>query len=54
MLDIHEDDVGLEWPCCGLEPMAKKEFLRLLVQKGDFTKAQGQDPWAERAAAPEL
>ena len=34
-----------------LELMAKKEFLKMsLVQKGDFIKAQGQDPWAERAA----
>ena len=23
---------------------------RSLVQKGDFTEAQGQEPWAERAA----
>ena len=31
--------------------MAKKEFLKMsLVQKGDFIKARGQDPWAERAA----
>ena len=31
--------------------MAKKEFLKKsLVQKGDFIKAWGQDPWAERAA----
>ena len=30
----------------GLEPMAKKEFLKMsLVQKGDFIKAGGQDPW---------
>ena len=35
----------------GLQPTAKKEFLRRsLVQKGDFTKARGQDPWAGRAA----
>ena len=28
----------------GLEPTAKKEFLRMfLVQKGDFIKARGQD-----------
>ena len=25
-----------------------------LVQKGDFMKAWGQDPWAGRAAAPGL
>ena len=31
--------------------MAKKVFLKTsLVQKGDFTKARGQDPWAGRAA----
>ena len=30
--------------------MAKKEFLKMsLVQKGDFVKAWGQDPWAGRA-----
>ena len=29
----------------------KKEFLKMsLVQKGDFSKAWGQDPWAGRAA----
>ena len=34
----------------GLEPMAKKEFLKMSsVQKGDFIKARGQDWWAERA-----
>ena len=33
----------------------KKEFLRhLWFRKGDLIKAQGQDPWAERAAAPEI
>ena len=33
------------------EPMAKKEFLKMsLVQKGDFIKAWGQDPWAGRVA----
>ena len=30
--------------------MVKKEFLKMsLVQKGDFVKAWGQDPWAGRA-----
>ena len=30
--------------------MGKKEFLKMsLVQKSDFIKAQGQDPWAEIA-----
>ena len=34
-----------------LELMAKKGFLKMsLVQKGDFIKVRGQDPWAERAA----
>ena len=31
----------------GLELTAKKEFLKTsLVQKDDFIKAHGQDPWA--------
>ena len=35
----------------GPEMTAKKEFLKTsLVQKGDFIKAWGQDPWAGRAA----
>ena len=35
----------------GPEPMAKKGFLKTsLVQKGDFIKARGQNPWAERAS----
>ena len=33
------------------ERTAKKEFLKMsLVQKSDFIKALGQDPWAGRAA----
>ena len=41
--------LGWQWGSWGLEPMAKKEFLKTsLVQKGDFMKAQGQDPWAGR------
>ena len=33
----------------GLELKAKKEFRKTsLVQKGDFIKALGQDPWAGR------
>ena len=35
----------------GPEPTAKNESLKTsLVQKGDFIKARGQDPWAGRAA----
>ena len=45
-----EADEVLGW-WWGSEPTAKKEFLKTsLVQKGDFLKALGQDPWAERAA----
>ena len=39
------------WSDGGLEPMAKKEFLRhIWSKKGDFIKALEQDLWAERAA----
>ena len=39
------------WGNRGLEPTAKKEFLKTsLVQKGDFIKTWGQDLWAGRAA----
>ena len=45
------DDEVLGW-WWGLEPKAKKEFLKMsLAQKDDFMKVQGQDLcWAERAA----
>ena len=32
-----------------LEQMAKRILETSLVPKGDFIKAQGQDPWAGRA-----
>lgn len=42
---------GGQWGLRGPEPTTKKEFLKMnLVQKGDFTNAQGQDPRAGRAA----
>ena len=36
----------------GPEPRkTQKEFSKMsLVQKGDFIKARGQDPWTERVA----
>ena len=35
----------------GLEANSQERFFEIpLVQKGGFIKAQGQDPWAERAA----
>ena len=34
-----------------LQQTAKERILEMsLVQKGDFIKARGQDPWAERVA----
>ena len=46
---ILNDEVSEGW--WGLEPTAKKEYLRCLwCKKDDFTKAWGQDPWTERAA----
>ena len=39
----------------GFEPESQERIPEMsLVQKGSFIKAQGQDPWAERAALGSL
>ena len=36
--------------CQGSKPDGQERILETsLMQKGDFIKAQGQNPWAERA-----
>ena len=48
---INDEVLGVIVGFAGSGTHAKKEFLKTsLVQKGDFIKAQGQDPWAGRAA----
>ena len=50
MFCVIETDVVLEcWWGSGSDGQ-KRIFEMSLVQKGDFIKAGGQDPWTERTA----